>query len=122
MTKPRIVLLSLLVLFAAGGYVGANLVSRGEPEATIGAILAFPTAILLYLWCKTDARNRGIEVPPGASLLVGMLSPIGVPYYYFRILSVRNALLHLIFAACYLEFLNVSVTLGWNLAVHVLGG
>jgi hypothetical protein len=48
--------------------------------------------MLLFSWCKADAFARGIPTPAGASLLVALFAPVGVPYYLFRTWPWRAAL------------------------------
>src|SRR4051812_43158081 len=40
--------------------------------------------ILLYLWCRADARVRQVNLPLPLSVLVPLLFPVGVPYYFWR--------------------------------------
>ena len=54
-------------------------------------VMWFPLAILLFMWCKSDMAERNIVGPAGATVLVGLLAPIGVPYYFFRALPWRAA-------------------------------
>jgi hypothetical protein len=51
--------------------------------------------ILLYLWCRADAKDRQVALPLIASVLVPLLFPVGVPYYFLRTYSRRRALLHI---------------------------
>jgi hypothetical protein len=47
---------------------------------------------LIFFWCKTDASQRKVQFPVGGSMLVALVFPVGVPYYFFRTYSRRLAL------------------------------
>src|SRR5215831_3514970 len=49
--------------------------------------------VLLYIWCRVDAKDRRVTLPPGAVILVPLLFPIGVPYYYWRTYARRAAIM-----------------------------
>jgi hypothetical protein len=59
---------------------------------------------LLYLWCRADAKDRRVTIPVATSILVPLLFPIGVPYYYLRTYPARTAFQHIgmavVFIAC----------------------
>jgi hypothetical protein len=59
--------------------------------------------------------ERSIDSPPGAALLVGLLAPLGVPYYFFRALPWQKAAVATGLAL--LAFVGMQVT--WQLGVFV---
>lgn len=67
------------------------------------AIYWVPLIVLLSVWCRVDAKNRRVKPPLGAVLVVPLLFPIGVPYYYWRTYPRHAAFVHIglfvIFAA-----------------------
>jgi hypothetical protein len=71
-----------------------------------------PLLIFLYLWCKTDTKDRHIDLPFLPSVLVPLLFPIGVPYYFVRTYGLRRGLLHIglavIFAALCLAVAKIT--------------
>jgi hypothetical protein len=62
-----------------------------ELSLASSSLMMFPLAVLLFMWCKADLAERKIEQPAGATLLVGLVSVIGVPYYFYRALPWRAA-------------------------------
>jgi len=51
--------------------------------------------IFVYLWCRADAKDRQVGLPLLASVLVPLLFPLGVPYYFLRTYPRRRAWLHI---------------------------
>ena len=51
--------------------------------------------ILLYLWCRADAKVRQVNLSFLLSVLVPLLFPVGGPYYFLRAYSRRRAWLHI---------------------------
>ena len=54
-----------------------------------------PLVVLLFVWCIVDARNRHVKRPLGAAILVALVFPVGVPYYYWRTYARRAAVVHI---------------------------
>jgi hypothetical protein len=79
------------------------------PDGT-GYLIAL--VILLYLWFRADARYRKVDPPLILSVLVPLLFPVGVPYYFLRTYSRRRALLHIglavAFALACLSVANIT--------------
>jgi len=50
---------------------------------------------LLFLWCRADARFRQVDLSLLASVLVPLLFPVAVPYYFLRTYSRGRAWLHI---------------------------
>ena len=71
---------------------------------------------LLYFWCRGDAKDRRVTIPVAISILVPLLFPVGVPYYYFRTYPARSALLHIGFAILFLTACVGAFWLGHRLA------
>lgn len=78
-------------------------------------VLWVPLAVLLFMWCKADTAERSIDSPPGATVLVGLLAPLGVPYYFFRALPWQKAAVATTLAL--LAFVGMQMT--WQLGVFV---
>jgi hypothetical protein len=57
--------------------------------------------VLLFLWCRADATDRRIQIPSAVSVLVSLLFPIGVPYYFFRTYPLNRALVHIGWAVAF---------------------
>ena len=65
------------------------------------ALYWIPLLILLYLWCRSDAKERRIDLPIATSILVPLFFPIGIPYYFFHTYDTRRALLRIASAAIF---------------------
>ncbi len=59
------------------------------------AIYWVPLMAWLYLWCVVDAKDRHVQPPFGAAIVVTLVFPIGVPYYYWRTYPPRAAMVHI---------------------------
>jgi apolipoprotein N-acyltransferase len=81
-----------------------------------GFLLAFPTGVALFIWCKLNAAERQIVPPAVAPLLVGVLAPIGVPFYFLRTLPLRSALLAIGKAVLFFCGLNLTYALAQYLS------
>lgn len=80
-------------------------------------IFWLPLSVLLFMWCKADMAERDLTPPPGAALFVGLLAPLGVPYYFFRALPWRRAAIATGLALC--AFIGMQAT--WQLGASVGG-
>lgn len=80
---------ALGIVWAISGLVEPHLPEFREPFSAVGMIQGILTALLLFGWCKAHARAHSIEPPTGAALLVGLIAPIGVPYYALRGFGLR---------------------------------
>lgn len=92
MSRQGTIIGAYIALSAATGALQAFLRTHAIDLriATVASLLPF--AILLFTWCNTDCARRGISPPAGAALLVAGAAIIGIPYYYFRILTPLKAL------------------------------
>jgi hypothetical protein len=70
---------------------------------------------LLYLWCREDAKDRVVTPPFAISILVPVLFPIGVPYYYWPTYPSRSAFLHVGLAVLFLAACAAAFWLGRRL-------
>ena len=70
---------------------------------------------LLYGWCRADAKYRHLAIPAVEFVLVALLFPIGVPYYYLNTYPRGAALLHIAGAAAFVLSCVAAFWLG-----HVL--
>ena len=89
---------SLLVVLLTLSFLVAGLIEPidphpNEPYSAAGVVHTFVIAILLYSWCKADAKARQTVPPGGAALLVAFVPPLGIPYYLLRSRPWRKALL-----------------------------
>ena len=60
-----------------------------------------PLALLLFLWCRADAKARRVKLSFAESIMIPLLFPIGVPYYFFRSHDVRPAFVHVALAVAF---------------------
>ena len=81
----------------------------------VRALYWVPLVILLYFWCKSDAKDRQLDLPILTSLLVPLFFPVGIPYYFLRIHDTRAALRRIAFAA----FFVVGCVIAGTLAVGI---
>ena len=93
MTRDRILLLAIAATWLVGGFIEPFTPSFGQPynEATLPHAVVL--SVLLFAWCKSHAATLGVVPPMGAPLLVGLIAPVGIPYYFFLAFSWRRALL-----------------------------
>jgi hypothetical protein len=87
---PKRLLVAIAIVWGITGLVEPHLPNAGEPFSPIGMVQGFVTALLLFGWCKAHAEAHAIKPPLGAPLLVGLLAPIGIPYYAFRGYGLRG--------------------------------
>src|SRR5271168_5484383 len=100
-------LVAIAVLFAGAGAVFPHL-PDASAERGLSFLLSIICAPLLFVWCKAHAAARGIEAPSPAPLLVGLLAPVGVPYYFYRSMPWRAASVATFKALCYFVFLVIA--------------
>jgi hypothetical protein len=70
---------------------------------------------LLYGWCRADAKCRQLAIPAIEFLLVPLLFPVGIPYYYLHTYPLRAALLHIGGAAVFVLSCVAAFWLGLTL-------
>lgn len=108
MTRSRLVLVLILVSFfvseALDSYFYAT---EGQSDVTAFVHLLLLSG-LLFTWCKLDMRERSIREPTGSALLVALIAVIGVPLYFFRTRTRKEA------------WKSILASLGFVLAVFVV--
>lgn len=109
MLRPRALIAGYMVLSVAVGLFQGFLRVRNEDLRVALVASMFPFAILMFTWCKADCAQRAITPPGGAALLVAYVALIGIPYYYFRILTPLKALGYVLCAYLVL-FIGFGVT------------
>jgi hypothetical protein len=77
-------LAGIALIAVVGGAIQQLLHAHMDAARISLAVTVFPTAICLYLWVRSDAAERGILMPAGATLLVPLIAIVGVPYYLIR--------------------------------------
>jgi hypothetical protein len=112
MAPPRRILVALAGIHCVGGFVMHFLPSQGAPLNDLAFVLTCATALMLFAWCKADAKHREALLPRGSSLLVALCPPVGVPVYYFRTRPWRQALGDTAKAVGYLVILMVVSGVG----------
>ena len=117
MKHAHIYLVAILLLHAGGAALWQvwfwNYVPDGGPEGDwmlSPAIYWIPLFSLLYVWCRVDAETRNVQFPFSASILVSLFFPIGVPFYFFKTYSRRDALIH---TGLFLIFVVACFAAGW---------
>jgi len=116
MNKSKKILCAMFGLHLVAGITEAATLMRTQPQ-DIAMVFWLPLAMLLFMWCKADIAERRIDTPPGAAVLVGLLAPIGVPYYFFRALRWQKAAVATVLAL--VAFIGMQVT--WQIGVLVGG-
>ena len=76
-------LAALGLVWGVGGLVEPHLPDAGEALNAVGIIQGIVTSVVLFAWCKAHARVHAVRPGAGAALLVGLIAPVGVPYYAF---------------------------------------
>jgi hypothetical protein len=87
--KPLAILAGAHVVIGA---VAPFLTQRPSGDRSLNFVMAIIYAICLFTWSKADAAERSVK-PGGAPILIALASPIGLPYYFFRTMPARQALL-----------------------------
>ena len=125
MRRAHIYLASILLLHI--GYVLLYAVQfwNNVPDADMDKVPGpatywIPLLILLYFWCKADAKDRHVDLPLLPSVLVPLLFPIGVPYYFLRTYARRRALLHIGLAVIFAAACFAVARLTYMLAFYYL--
>jgi hypothetical protein len=117
-TRPsRWVLLALLATFAIAGAAEGWLRATYRPADLVEYIHVFVIAVLLFAWCKLDARERSLPDPRWAAFLVALIAPIGVLIYFFHTRPWRQALVSTLASLGYLALAVVT----WAIAATIAG-
>lgn len=111
-------LILLAAIYAGAGAASSHIAQSPADTAALTFALGFPTAIAFFSWCKFDTAERGVTSPAPASMLVGLLAPIGMPYYLFATRSFGPALWGLSKAVAYLAAINLLYTGTKLMALH----
>jgi hypothetical protein len=93
MTRDQILLAVLVATWPLAGLLEPFAPSYGHQlhnEVSLGHVLVL--AVLFFGWCKAHASVHGISPPFGAPLLVALLAPAGLAYYFFRAFGWQSAL------------------------------
>jgi hypothetical protein len=92
MAPDRGLVVAYVATWPIAGIVDSVLPTDNEIFTTSWIVHTLVLSVLLFAWCKTHASVRGMSPPPGAPLLVALIAPIGLPYYFFRAFQWRIAL------------------------------
>jgi apolipoprotein N-acyltransferase len=106
-SRTRILLAAIAGSFVLAGAVEPHLPDAPQYPNALTVVHGLVTAILLFAWCKEDAKSRGITPPAASAALVALVAPIGVPYYFIRSMPGRTAAVAILKAAIFL----IAVTL-----------
>lgn len=105
----------LVVMLLASGICGALNAGLGAKPGQLPPlffVLGVIDAICLFSWCKRDAEARHFQ--SGASaMLVGLATPLGIPYYFFRSRSFGQACLMLLKALLFWVLISVIYSLAF---------
>ncbi|MGH8445939.1 MAG: hypothetical protein ACREVL_11765 [Solimonas sp.] len=83
MTRARTLLLAIVASFVIFGLLDACFPHPPSLPGDFVVLHGITLGILLFAWCKADAKERDVHAPAMAALLVGLIAPIGVPYYFY---------------------------------------
>jgi apolipoprotein N-acyltransferase len=119
MTTDRWILVAILASFLLVGLIEVHMPHAGQFYSEAGTAHMFVLAVLLFMWCRADAERRGIKPPTAAPLLVAAVSLIGVPYYFFRTLPWRKAMLACLKALGFI-LIGAFIELGANYASRAI--
>ncbi|MCX5677364.1 MAG: hypothetical protein NTX87_20460, partial [Planctomycetota bacterium] len=88
--RKRLYLAAILVLAAVFGGIGVltDAGSRGEVRVWLSGVISF--AVLVYLWCRADARERGFHLRGLLSACIILFAAVGVPVYLFKSRGVQG--------------------------------
>lgn len=108
MMRSRKILIAWLVVYAVLGVIsGVTGLAEKNPQAS-NLLAGLPTSVLIYLWCKADARERQLVVPSGYTMFATLLAPLGMPVYLIKTRKpLRAALMSLLKALGF--FIGVSM-------------
>ncbi|HET6552972.1 MAG TPA: hypothetical protein VFG49_05470 [Dyella sp.] len=84
MKTDQKLVIAMATIWLIAGVVEPHLPHAGQPLNEVGIAQSFVLVILLFAWCKAHAVSHQITAPKAAALLVGIIPPVGIPYYFFR--------------------------------------
>ena len=73
-----------------------------EDAASIAFVHLFVLAVLNFMWCKRHISEHEILKPGGSAASIGLLGPIAVPFYFYRMFSFKTASLKLMMFVLFL--------------------
>ena len=104
-TDKRLVV-AMAVTWLVAGAVEPHLPNAGQPFNPVGTAQSLVLAFLFFAWCKAHAAKHHIAPPAAAALLVGIIPPVGIPYYFFRGFGWREGIRgSLIATSCLIGFI-----------------
>ena len=120
MRHDRWLVISMAAVWAVAGIVEPHLPNAGAPINETGVVQSLAMTLLLFAWCKAHAAAHTKRPPVAAPLLVAVLSPVGLPYYFFRGYGFKKGLgllglailCFLAFGSIYLVCFQASARLG----------
>jgi hypothetical protein len=77
-----------------------------------------PLLVLIYMWRRSDSKEREVRLSLVPSVLVPALFPVGIPYYFFRTYSLRPALAHVGLAVLFAAICFAALWLGDRLSFN----
>ena len=120
MNRARWLLVAIVGSYLAAGLVEPHLPNYGRVWNEAAVAHTFILMILMFAWCRADAEHRGIS-PGHYPFFVALFPPVGVPYYFFRTLPWRKALVASLKAVAFVLVLlivgGVAHLLGENIAI-----
>jgi hypothetical protein len=104
------------MFLSEGLFAAVTAASRSVDPGGAYLVETFVLVGLVFFWCKFDAQERNASLPRWNRVLIVVIAIIGVPIYFFRTRSTRDA----IFAT--LKSLGVLVGLAVVSAVGTFAG
>lgn len=93
MPRHRLLLVLLGASFLLVGVIEPFTSRPGDLHSPLSLLHIAAIAVLLYLWCKADAKARNVIPRNGAAILVAIFPPLGIPVYLFQTRPWSKALL-----------------------------
>lgn len=104
MRPDRSLVLVMALVWLLAGVVEPHLPNAGQPVNATSVVQTILLAVLLYAWCKAHATAHQVNPASGAPLLVAVIPPVGVPYYFIQGFGWRKGTLLCFFAICCFVF------------------
>jgi len=105
---------------AAVGGLQAYLNATHQDQRIAMVVSLFLYAPLLFVWCNADIKQRAIQSPPAAALLVASFALVGVPYYFVKTRPLKSAAAHIAGATLLLVLLSLVTVAAEVAATRVL--
>ena len=90
MRRDRLLVIVIALTWVVAGVIDPHLSDAGQPAQATMFPQAVALSVLLFAWCKSHAVANFIKPPAAAPLLVGLVAPLGIPYYAFRAFGLRR--------------------------------